>query len=183
MGLEQAHQLVAGRHRLTRQNAPRALRDDALDQWPVVLDLGLPERDRRLGRQTGHGGQLCCRLLEIGQGGARRSDQLAVQRHPPGSAAGERDRAGALLRRPPVIAPRQPRPAGQAVCLPQQPHHHPHRVPQQAAVARLVDQRGGDRAVDPHHPAALELGLAGAGQQRLIDLLPGRGVDRADGPV
>src|SRR5688572_10274270 len=44
MGLEQAHQLVAGRHRLTRQDAPRALHDDALDQWPIVLDLGLPER-------------------------------------------------------------------------------------------------------------------------------------------
>jgi hypothetical protein len=59
-------------------------------------------------------------------------------------------------------------------------HHHAHRVPQQAAVARLVHRRGGDRAVEPHHPAALEPGLASAGQQRPLDLLPGRGADRAD---
>jgi hypothetical protein len=43
-----------------------------------------------------------------------------------------------------------------------------------------VHQRGGERAVEPHHPAALELGRAGAGDQRPIDLLPGLGADRAD---
>ena len=52
MGPEQAHQLVAGRHELTRQDAPLTLRDDALDQRPIVIDLGPPERCRQVGRQV-----------------------------------------------------------------------------------------------------------------------------------
>ena len=50
MRLEQADQLVAGRHRLAGQHPPLGLGDDPLDQRPIVADLGLPELDGRVGR-------------------------------------------------------------------------------------------------------------------------------------
>ena len=71
-------------------------------------------------------------------------------------------------------------PPSQGSCRLQQTDHHPHRVPQQAAVARLVHQRRGDRAVQPHDAAVFQLLLPGVGQQRPIDRLPGLGPDRAD---
>jgi hypothetical protein len=39
MGLEQADQLVRGRHRLAGQNPTLGLGDDLLDQGPIVADL------------------------------------------------------------------------------------------------------------------------------------------------
>jgi IS5 family transposase len=50
----------------------------------------------------------------------------------------------ALLKqhRPTVIAPRQPRPASPHRRRLQQAHHQPHRIPQQAAVARRKSARG-----------------------------------------
>ena len=153
-----------------------ALRDDPLDQRPIVADLGLPERGERVGRH----GQLRRGLAQIGQGRAGQLDQLAIELDPFGSAAGVLDRAGPLLRRAPVIAPREADAAKQAIRLSQQPHHHAHRIPEKTAVARLMHQRGGDRAVEPHDLAVFELLLPGAGKQRPIDRLPGLGPDRAD---
>ena len=48
MRLEQADQLLAGRHRLAGQHPPLGLGDDPLDQRPIVADLGLPELDGRV---------------------------------------------------------------------------------------------------------------------------------------
>jgi hypothetical protein len=104
MRLEQADQLVAGRHRLTRQHAPLALRNDPLDQRPVVVDAGQPE----CGRAIDPGHQPRRRLLQIAQGGPGGADQLAIQLHPPGSTADELDVPCPLLRRATMIAPESP---------------------------------------------------------------------------
>src|SRR3954453_20265774 len=50
MGLEQADQLVAGRHRPAAEPPPLALCDYPLDQRLIVADLGPPESDCRLRR-------------------------------------------------------------------------------------------------------------------------------------
>ena len=117
-------------------------------------------------------GQARRRLLQIGQGRAGDLDQLAVELDPIGSTAGELDRAGTLLGRAAMIAPCQAGAADQGIGSLQQAHHHPHGIPQQAAVARLVHERRGHRAVQPHDRAVFELRLPGARQQRPIDLLP-----------
>ena len=53
MRLEQADQLLAGRHRLTVEDPNLALGEDALDQRQIVADLGAPS----LGRDPGDFGQ------------------------------------------------------------------------------------------------------------------------------
>jgi hypothetical protein len=125
MGLEQADQLLGRRHRLAGQNPPLSLCDDLLDQGPIVADLSLPEHDREVAR----GGQLQRGLVQVGQGDPGELDQLAVQLHPFGPPAGVLDVPGALLRRPPVIAPCERAAANPRLRLPQQAHHYPDRVP------------------------------------------------------
>ncbi|ESX08928.1 hypothetical protein X766_33890 [Mesorhizobium sp. LSJC255A00] len=130
MGLEQADQLVAGRHELAGQHPPLTLCDDAFDQRPIVTDLGLPELDEWVDRH----GQLRRRLPQIAQGGAGDRDQFV------GSTARELDLAGALLGRAAMIVPFQAGAAGQGTSLLQQAHHDTDGVPQQAAVARFVHE-------------------------------------------
>ena len=60
MRLEQADQLLAGRHRLAGQDPALALGDDALDQRQIMADLGMPALDGRVGRH----GQPRRRLLQ-----------------------------------------------------------------------------------------------------------------------
>jgi hypothetical protein len=174
MRLEQAHQLVAGRHRLAGQHPPFSLGYDLLDQRPVVANLSLPHFASRARRQ----GQLFRSLLQIIQGVAGDPEQLAIALDPFGTAAAVLDRPRPLLRHSAVIVPLDR--AAQGIRLLQQPHHHPHGIPQQSAVARLVDERRGDGAVDPNHIAAFQLVLPSTHQQRPIDLLPALGPDHAD---
>ena len=49
---EQAHQLLAGRHRQAVKDAPLALGEDALDQRLIVVDPGAPahRRDPEVGQ-------------------------------------------------------------------------------------------------------------------------------------
>ena len=168
MRFEQADQLLAGRHRFAGQHPPLGLCDDALDQRPIVTDLGLPEFDERIGRH----GQSCRRLLQICQGGAGDRDQFTVELDTIGSTACELDLAGALLGRAAMIAPCQAGAADQGISLLQQAHHDPDGVPQQAAVARFVHECCGDSAVQPHDSAVFQFCLPGIRQQRPIDLLP-----------
>jgi hypothetical protein len=66
MWLEQAYQLLAGRHCLTVQDAPLALGEDALDQRQIVAEAGAPT----LGRDPGEVGQLFAGLLQRRLGSA-----------------------------------------------------------------------------------------------------------------
>ena len=100
---------------------------------------------------------------------------------PLGSIAGIFDRPRPLLRRAPMIAPLKT--ADQGVGRLQQPHHHADRIPEKTAVARLMHERGGDRAVEPHDFAGLDFLLPHAGEQNAIDRLPCLGPDGADGPL
>src|SRR5271163_1634609 len=89
------------------------------------------------------------------------------------------DHARPLLRRAPMIAPYETA-ADQGVGCLHQPHHHANRIPEKTAVARLMQQRGGDRAVEPHDLAGLDFLLTRAGKQDAIDRLPCFGPDGAD---
>jgi hypothetical protein len=53
MRLEQAYQLLTGRHHLAIKDAPLALGEDALDQRQIMAELGAPA----LGRDPGEVGQ------------------------------------------------------------------------------------------------------------------------------
>ena len=97
------------------------------------------------------------------------------------SIAGVFDRARPLLRRAPMVAPLET--ADQGVSRLQQPHQHADRIPEKRAVAGLVHERGGDRAVEPHDLAGLDFLLTRADEQGAIDRLPGLGPDGADCPV
>src|SRR5271166_7006740 len=97
------------------------------------------------------------------------------------SIAGILDRARPLLRRAPMIAPHES--ADQGVGRLQQTHHHANRIPEETAVARLMHERVGDRAVEPHDLAGLDFLLTRAGEQDAIDRLPCLGPDGADGHV
>src|SRR5262245_7646359 len=92
--------------------------------------------------------------------------------------AGIFDRARPLLRLAPMIAPHES--ADQGVGRLQQPHHYADRIPEKTAVARLMQQCGGDRAVEPHDLAGLDFLLTRAGKQDAIDRFPGLGPDGAD---
>ena len=114
-------------------------------------------------------------------GGTRGRDQLAIQLGLSLLAAAVLDGVGTLFGQPAVITPADRGTAGQRTRLFQQPRHHPHRIPEQRAVAGLMHQRFSDRAVDANHRRRLEPGLPGVAHHRLIDRFPtGRG-DRADG--
>ena len=80
-----------------------------------------------------------------------------------------------------MIAPRET--ADQGFGRLQQPHHHADRIPEKTAVARLMHERGGNRAVQPHDLAGLDFLLPRAGKQDAIDRLPCLGPDGADCPV
>ena len=97
------------------------------------------------------------------------------------SIAGIFDRARPLLRRAPMVAPLET--ADQGVGRLQQPDQHADRIPEKTAVARLMHERGGDRAVEPHDLAGLDSLLTRAGEQSAIDRLPGLGPDGADCPM
>jgi hypothetical protein len=47
--LEQADDLLAGGDRLAMKSATLGLGDDPLDQRTIVMELGLPQRERRSG--------------------------------------------------------------------------------------------------------------------------------------
>src|SRR3954451_18721980 len=176
MALEQADQLVAGRHRLAAEHPPLALCNHPLDQRLIVTDLGLPEGDRWAARPS----QPRRGAAQIGQGLARDLDQLAIERHPFRPSSRELDGLPPPLGRAAMIAPRAGDVAHPRLGLLQQADHHPYCIPQQTAVARLVHQRGCDSAVEAHDAAVLDLLLPGACQQHSIDRLPGLGSDRAD---
>ena len=173
--LEQADDLLVGGDRLATKNATFGLRDDPLDQRTIVAELGLPQRRRhRVGRC-----QLRRGLIGIGQGRPGQFDQLTIMLDPVRSIAGVLDRARPLLRRAPMIAPHDDA-ADQGVGRLQQPHHHANRIPEKSAVARLMHERGGDRAVEPHDLAGLDFLLPRAGKQDAIDRFPRLGPDGAD---
>lgn len=93
MRVEEADQLLVGRHRLAGQYPPLAPSDDAFDHRPIVTNLEPPQCDERSARH----GQSLVRLLQIGQGHAGDCDQFAVELDPIGSTARELDPAGGLL--------------------------------------------------------------------------------------
>ena len=66
MRLEQAYQLLVGRHRLAIKDAPLALGKDALDQRQIVSELSAPA----LGRDPGEVGQPFDGLVQRRLGGA-----------------------------------------------------------------------------------------------------------------
>jgi len=151
--LEQAHQLLAGRHRQAIKNAPLALGEDALDQRLIVVDPGAPAHRR----DPGEVGQPFDGVLQRRLGGAGGGDQLAIKLAPFVFTAAVFDRSRALLGQAPAIAPLQCRRSRQARRLPQEARHDAHGIPQQRTVARLMHQRRGDRAVDPYRGAAFQL--------------------------
>ena len=171
--LEQADQLFAGRHRLAVQHPAFALVEHARDQRQIMVDLGAPA----LGRDAGKLAQPLGGPLQRRPGGMNGSDQLAIEPAPVVFAATVLDLCGAALGHAPAIVPAHRRRPRQCRRLAQQPRHQAHGIPQQRAVARLVHQRRGNGAVDPHHRALFQLGLSGAGNQRPIDRLPGLGAE------
>src|SRR6184192_1100610 len=98
MRLEQAYQLLTGRHRLAIKDAPLALGEDALDQRPIMAELGAPA----LGRDPGEVGQPFAGLVQCRLGGG---DQLPIEPAPVVFAAAVLDRSRALLGQAPAIAP------------------------------------------------------------------------------
>src|SRR6201987_1440349 len=83
MRLEQAYQLLAGRHHLAIKNAPLALGEDALDQRPIVAELGAPA----LGRGPSEVGQPFAGLVQRCLGGTGGGNQLPIEPAPLGFAA------------------------------------------------------------------------------------------------
>src|SRR3954470_16264627 len=86
---------------LASQDAPLALCDDPFDQRLIPANLGTPECNAGMGRH----GELRRRPLQIGQGRPGHLDQLTVELNPPGSPAGELDRAGTFLHGATMITP------------------------------------------------------------------------------
>ena len=74
MRLEQADQLLSGRHRLAGEDAAFGLADEAFDEWQIMPDLAAPE----FGFDRSAGGQALGDVAERGHGGARGRDQLPV---------------------------------------------------------------------------------------------------------
>jgi hypothetical protein len=70
--------------------------------------------------------------------------------------------------------------AGQGIGGGQQPGHHPHGVPQEAAVARLVHESCRNSAVHPDNLTLLDRFLVGIDKYCLVDRFPCLGSDRAD---
>src|SRR5205807_4268216 len=73
--LEQADQLLAGRHRLAIEHPALGLDDDARDQRQIMVDLGTPAGDGGLGA-LGHG---CGDRLQLSPAGLGSSDQVAIE--------------------------------------------------------------------------------------------------------
>jgi hypothetical protein len=73
--LEQADQLLAGRHRPTVEHAALGLDEDARDQRQVMIDLGTQARDGR----PGSFGQPCGNRLQLGPAGLGGGDQVAIE--------------------------------------------------------------------------------------------------------
>ena len=101
MRLEQAYQLVAGRHHLAVKDAPPALGEDALDQRPIVAELGAPA----LSRGPGEIAQPFAGLVQRRLGGAGGGDQLTIEPTPVVFAEAVLDRSRALFGQAPAVAP------------------------------------------------------------------------------
>jgi hypothetical protein len=125
MRLEQAYQLLVGRHRLAIKDALLALGKDALDQRQIVSELSAPA----LGRDPGEVGQPFAGLLQCRLGGAGGGDQLTIEPAPVVFAAAVLDRSRALFGKAASIAPLQCRRPRQCRSLAQQPRHHAHGIP------------------------------------------------------
>ena len=65
----------------------------------------------------------------------------------------------------------------------QQPRRPPHRITDKTAVARLLQQRTGDRACQPDDFASFDFPLTPAGQQDAFGRFPRLGLDRAGRPA
>src|SRR6185437_12744896 len=96
-------------------------------------------------------------------------DQLAVLLDASWPPAGELDRVRPSLGRAAPITPYDAVATGQGRGGFHHPGHDADRVPEQARVARLVDEGVGDRAVQPDHIACFDLFLTGAPQHSPID--------------
>ena len=123
--LEQAHQLVAGGHRLAIEYPALGLGDDAGDQRQVMADLRPPAHDGQLGGF----GDRSNYLLQLGPAGLGGSDQVAIELALLVLSAAVFDGTGPLLGQAPPIAPadRQRRPR-QRLGAVQQPGHDPYRI-------------------------------------------------------
>ena len=75
VGLEQADQLLARRHRLAVEHSALALGDDARDQRQVVVDLSAPA----FGGRPGNLGQLGSERLPFAAAGPGGGDQFAIE--------------------------------------------------------------------------------------------------------
>ena len=108
MRLEQADQLLAGRHRLAIEYPALGLGDDARDQRQVMVDFSTPARD---GRLSGFG-QFCGERLQLGPAGLGGSDQVTIKLALCVLSATVLDGARPLLGQAPTVAPahgRRPR--------------------------------------------------------------------------
>src|SRR5947208_14209674 len=100
MRLEQAYQLLAGRHRLAVKDPPLALGEDALDQRQVVAELSAPA----CSRAPGEVGQPVAGLLQRHLGGPSSGNQLAIEPAAVVFAAAVLDRLRVLIGLAPTIA-------------------------------------------------------------------------------
>ena len=155
--LEQADEFLASRHVFALQHPPLALFDNPVHEGPVMARLGLPKRRLR----PVLAGEFRLGLSKVSQSRPRNANQLAIEFDPVGTAAGKLDGASPFFRGPAAVAPVRLA-AKQGVSLLEQPDCHPNGVPKKAAVAWLVHEGGGDRAVesddasgfDPFRPRA-----------------------------
>ena len=99
--LEQADQLLAGRHRQAFQYPTLALGENGLDQRQIMAEPGAPP----LGPRPGDVGQLFGGFLQGGQGCAGGGDQLTIEPAPVVFATAVLNRSRALFGQAPAIAP------------------------------------------------------------------------------
>src|SRR5713226_6869118 len=125
MRLEQADELLAGRHRLAAEDPALALGDDARDQRQIMVDRGAPA----LGRCPGDRGQPWGSRLQLGPGGLGGGDQLAIELALLVLPAAVVDRARPLLGHTPTVAPPDRRRSRHCGGPAQEPRHDPYRVP------------------------------------------------------
>ena len=122
--LEQADQLLAGRHDLAVKHATSGLDNNTRDQRQVMRDLGTPAFGSdlgRLGQPSGH-------HLQFISAGLGSSDQLAIELALFVLPAAVLDGAGPLLGQAPPIAPSDRRRPRQRLAALQQPGHDPYRI-------------------------------------------------------
>ena len=108
--LEQADELLVGRHRLVAEDPALALGDDARDQRQIMVDRDAPA----LGRRPGDRGRPCGGRLQLGPGGLGGGDQFAIELALFVLPAAVVDRARPLLSHTPAVAPPDRRRSGTA---------------------------------------------------------------------